>query len=241
MAQRIETISVKGSPMEVFIFEPKGLGPHPGLILCQHIPIGHTGIENDKFTLATAARYAENGYVVAAPFIFHWWPKSADMEVKRNEFRDDWTMPDLLATYELLSAMPNVNADRIGIVGHCWGGRVSWVGAMSNPKLKACAIFYGGRIRQAMGAGNPPAIDLAGSIKCPVIGFFGSLDKGPSPEDVDVYDAALTKAGVEHTFHRYEGANHAFQDQFSAERYHPQAAEDAWTKVLAFFDAKLKK
>jgi carboxymethylenebutenolidase len=92
-----------------------------------------------------------------------------------------------------------------------------------------------------MGAGNPPAIDLAGSIKCPVIGFFGSLDKGPSPEDVDVYDAALTKAGVEHTFHRYEGANHAFQDQFSAERYHPQAAEDAWTKVLAFFDAKLKK
>ena len=241
MAQRIETISVKGSPMEVFIFEPKGPGPHPGLILCQHIPIGHTGIENDKFTLAIAARYAENGYVVAAPFIFHWWPKSADMEVKRNEFRDDWTMPDLLATYELLSAMPNVNADRIGIVGHCWGGRVSWVGAMSNPKLKACAIFYGGRIRQAMGAGNPPAIDLAGSIKCPVIGFFGSLDKGPSPEDVDVYDAALRKAGVEHTFHRYEGANHAFQDQFSAERYHPQAAEDAWTKVLAFFDAKLKK
>jgi carboxymethylenebutenolidase len=241
MAQRIETISVKGSPMEVFIFEPKGPGPHPGLILCQHIPIGHTGIENDKFTLAIAARYAANGYVVAAPFIFHWWPKSADMEVKRNEFRDDWTMPDLLATYELLSAMPNVNADRIGIVGHCWGGRVSWVGAMSNPKLKACAIFYGGRIRQAMGAGNPPAIDLAGSIKCPVIGFFGSLDKGPSPEDVDVYDAALRKAGVEHTFHRYEGANHAFQDQFSAERYHPQAAEDAWTKVLAFFDAKLKK
>jgi carboxymethylenebutenolidase len=241
MAQHIETISVKGSPMEVFIFEPKGPGPHPGLILCQHIPIGHTGIENDKFTLATAARYAENGYVVAAPFIFHWWPKSADMEVKRNEFRDDWTMPDLLATYELLSAMPSVNADRIGIVGHCWGGRVSWVGAMSNPKLKACAIFYGGRIRQAMGAGNPPAIDLAGSIKCPVIGFFGSLDKGPSPEDVDVYDAALTKAGVEHTFHRYEGANHAFQDQFSEERYHPEAAEDAWTKVLAFFAAKLKK
>ena len=241
MAQRIETISVKGSPMEVFIFEPKGSGPHPGLILCQHIPIGHTGIENDKFTLATAARYAENGYVVAAPFIFHWWPKSADMEVKRNEFRDDWTVPDLLATYELLSAMPNVKADRIGIAGHCWGGRVSWVGAMSNPKLKACAIFYGGRIRQAMGAGNPPAIDLAGSIKCPVIGFFGNLDKGPSPEDVDVYDAALTKAGVEHTFHRYEGANHAFQDQFAAERYHPQAAEDAWTKVLAFFDAKLKK
>ena len=84
MAYRIETISVKGSPMEVFLFEPQGAGPHPGVILCQHIPGGHTGVENDKFTLETAARYAKNGYAVAAPFIFHWWPKSAAIEVKRN-------------------------------------------------------------------------------------------------------------------------------------------------------------
>jgi carboxymethylenebutenolidase len=87
---------------------------------------------------------------------------------------------------------------------------------------------------------HPPPIELAGNIKCPVIGFFGSLDQNPSPEDVNVIDAALTKAGVEHTFHRYEGANHAFQDQFG-QRHHPQAAEDAWQKALAFFAAKLKK
>lgn len=240
MAHRVASVEVKGSPMEVFISEPKGAGPHPALIVCQHIPIGHTGIENDKFTLAVCERYAENGYVAAAPFIFHWWPKSADIEVKRKEFRDDWTIPDLQATYDLLAGMKNVDPNRVGIVGHCWGGRVSWVGAMSNPKLKACAIFYGGRVRQTMGAGNPPPIELAGSIKCPVIGFFGNLDTGPSPEDVDVYDAALTKAGVEHVFHRYDGANHAFQNFLAPDRYHPQAAEDAWTKVLAFFDAKLK-
>ena len=240
MAHRIETITVNGSPMEVFVFEPKGTGPHPGLILCQHIPGGHSGVENDKFTLSTAQRYADNGYVVAAPFIFHWWPKSAEMEVKRNAFRDDWTIPDLLATFELLAAMKSVDRNRIAIAGHCWGGRVSWVGAMSNPKLRACAIFYGGRVRQAMGAGNPPAIDRAADIKCPVIGFFGNLDTGPSPQDVDVYDEALTKAGVEHVFHRYDGANHGFQNQFSSDRYHPEAAEDAWKKVLAFFEAKLK-
>lgn len=210
------------------------------MVVCQHIPIGHTGVENDKFTLSVCERYAENGYMVAAPFIFHWWSKSADMEVKRKEFRDDWTAPDLLAAYNVLAGMANVDANRVGIVGHCWGGRVSWVGAMSNPKLNACAIFYGGRIWAAMGEGNPPAIDLAANIKCPVIGFFGNLDKNPSPEDVDAYDATLTKAGVEHTFHRYDGANHAFQNQFD-ERYHPQAAEDAWQKVLAFFAAKLKR
>ena len=241
MAHRVVTVEVKGSPMEVWVYEPRGAGPHPAIIQCQHIPVGHTGIENDKFSQSVAERYCENGYVVAIPFTFHWWPKSADIEVKRTEYRDDWTIPDLLAAYNLLAGMKNVDPKRVGIVGHCWGGRVSWVGAMSNPRLAACAIFYGGRVRQALGEGNPPAIDRAGDIKCPVIGFFGNLDKSPSPEDVDAYDAALTKAGVEHVFHRYDGANHAFQNQLAPDRYHPQAAEDAWKKALAFFDAKLKK
>ena len=62
MAHRIETITVKGSPMEVFLFEPGGPGPHPGLVLCQHIPFGHAGLENDEFTLKTAQRYADSGY-----------------------------------------------------------------------------------------------------------------------------------------------------------------------------------
>jgi carboxymethylenebutenolidase len=241
MAHRIHTVVVDGSPMEVFVFEPRGRGPHPALIACQHIPIGHTGVENDKFTLAACERYAASGYVVAAPFIFHWWPKSADIDVKRREFRDDRTAADLRAAYDLLASLPSVDAERVGIFGHCWGGRVSWVGAGTNPKLKACAVFYGGRVRQVMGEGTPPAIDLAPNFRCAVAGFFGNLDTGPSPEDVDAYSAALGKAGVEHTFHRYDGANHAFQNNFSTERYHPEAAEDAWQKAIAFFDAKLKR
>jgi len=183
--------------MEVFVFEPEGMGPHPGIIVCQHIPTGHAGVENDKFTLSACERFAQNGYVVAAPFIFHWWEKSESIDVKRKEFRDDWTVPDLHAAYNVLAAMANVDASRVGIVGYCWGGRVAWMGAASNPKLKACAIFYGGRVRAAMGEGNSPAIGLAANIKCPVMGFFGNLDQNPSPEDVDAYDAALSKAGVE--------------------------------------------
>ncbi len=240
MAYRIETVQVNGSAMEVFVFEPQGPGPHPGMILCCHFPLANTGLENDQFTLKTGERYAANGYTVVAPFVFHWWPKASDPDVKRKEFRDDWTIADLNATFDLIAGMKRVDANRIGIVGHCFGGRISWVGAMSNPRLAACAIFYGGRVRVAMGEGNPPAIDRARDIKCPVIGFFGDLDTTPSPEDVDAYDAALTTAGVEHVFHRYAGTQHAFQDEFSTERYHPQNAEDAWGKALAFFDAKLK-
>ena len=240
MTHRIETIEVNGSPMEVFIFEPQQQGPHPGIMQCMHIPVGHTGIENDEFTLKSAQRYANNGYVVAVPFIFHWWPKSAGIEIKREEFRDDWTTLDLNAAYKLLSGLENVDVERIGIVGHCWGGRVCWVGAGSNPLYKACAVFYAGRVKLVLGEGNPPAIDLAANMTCPVMGFFGNEDENPSPKDVDDYSAALEKSGVEHTFHRYDGAGHAFQSFNSEERYHHNASEDAWEKVLAFFEEKLK-
>ncbi len=240
MTHRIEITDVQGSPMEVFIFEPEGAGPHPGIVLCQHIPVGHTGVENDTFTLKTAERYAENGYAVAVPFIFHWWPKEEEMQVKRDEFRDDWTIPDLNAAYAMLAGMDNVDSEKIGIVGHCWGGRVSWLGACSNPDYKACAVFYGGRIKSVMGEGNPPPIDLAANISCPVIGLFGNDDENPSPQDVNDIDAALTKVGVEHTFYRYDGAGHAFQSFDSADRYRPEASEDAWEKVLGFFREHLQ-
>lgn len=241
MTHRIDVIPVRGNPMEVFLFAPAGEGPHPGLVLCQHIPVGHAGLEHDTVTLKTAERYCENGYVVAVPFIFHWWAKSADIELKRAAFRDDWTRQDLDAAYALLAAHPGVDAKRIGIAGHCWGGRVAWLGACTNKRYKACAIFYGGRVKLPMGKNSPPAIDLAAAIRCPVIGFFGNEDTNPTPADVDDYDAALTKAGVEHVFHRYDGAGHAFQSFNNPERYRKEASEDAWAKVLAFLGEKLKK
>jgi carboxymethylenebutenolidase len=240
MAYRIETTSVLGVPMEVFLFEPKSAGPHPGLVQCQHIPVGHTGVENDTVTLKVAERYCENGYAVAVPFIFHWWPKSDEMQKKRDEFRDDWTTLDLKAAHDVLAALKSVDAKRIGILGHCWGGRVAWLGAATDPRYKACAVFYGGRVKLPMGPGTPPAIALAGNIRCPVIGFFGNDDTNPSPADVDDYEKALAAAKVEHVFHRYDGAGHAFQSFDNPERYRAEASEDAWKKALAFFAQKLK-
>lgn len=225
--------------MEVFLFKPDGAGPHPGIVLAQHIPIGHTGIENDRFTLGTAERYAQNGYFVAVPFIFHWWPKEAEMQLKREQSRDDRMVDDIKAAFQLLDKRRDVNSGALAVIGHCWGGRVAWLGACHIPAFKAFAMFYGGRVKLAMGEGNPPPIDLAADIHCPVIGFFGNDDQNPAPADVDDYSAALTRAGVAHTFHRYDGAGHAFQDFANAERYREAQSEDAWIKVLAFLQTHL--
>jgi len=211
VTHRIDIVTVNDSPMEIFMYTPEGDGPHPGIVLAQHIPVGHTGVENDTFTLKTAERYAEAGYAVAVPFIFHWWPKSDDIQIKRDAFRDDWTALDLRAAFDHLAGQDAVDGSRIGIVGHCWGGRVSWLGACQIPEFKACAIFYGGRVKLQMGPDTPPAIELAGQIN----------------------------AGVPHEFHRYDNAGHAFQSFNSEERYRHDVSEDAWEKVLDFLGRKL--
>jgi carboxymethylenebutenolidase len=234
----IVTVDVLGNAMEVHLFESASDHPLPGVVLAQHIPVGHTGVENDTFTLRSAERLAAAGYAVAVPFVFHWWDKQAPIEIKRDESRDDWMVADMAGALSLLGSRPNVDADRIGVVGHCWGGRIAWLAACHLQSLKACAVFYGGRIKLAMGD-SPPPITLADRIACPVIGFFGNDDSNPTPADVDDYERALAEAGVRHVFYRYDDAGHAFQNFPSPDRYRHEASEDAWSRLLEFLDAEL--
>jgi carboxymethylenebutenolidase len=237
---RSVSLDVQGHPMHTLVFEPAGAGPHPGLVIAQHLPIAHAGLEKDPFTIDVGERYAAAGYVCVIPFIFHWWPEDEDIAVKRQAFRDDWTVADLDVAYRFLAGMDNVAQDRIGLLGHCWGGRVAWLGACHNPQYKACIVFYGGRVKLSFADGAPPPIELADRITCPVLGIFGNEDAGPSPEDVNDYEAALKNAGVSYTFHRYDGAGHGFQDSHNQERYRKEQSEDAWEKAIAFLDRHLK-
>ena len=236
---RVETLQIHGSPMPVLIFEPSSPGPHPALVIAQHLPVAHAGLELDPFQIKTGERYADAGYICAMPFLFHWWPADVDIDVKRREFRDDWTVADLHATFNFLVAHADVDESRVGLVGHCWGGRVTWLGACHEPRLRAAALFYGGRVKLPFADEGPAPITLATQIQCPVLGIFGNEDAGPSPQDVDDYQAALKAAGVEHEFHRYDGAGHGFQDFTNQERYREQQSEDAWSKALAFFEQTL--
>jgi carboxymethylenebutenolidase len=237
---RSEFLDVQGHSMHTLVFAPAGAGPHPGLVIAQHLPIAHAGLEKDPFTIDVGERYAAAGYVCVIPFIFHWWPEGEDVAVKREAFRDDWTVADLQVAYDFLAGMDTVAAHRIGILGHCWGGRVAWLGACSNPQYKACIVFYGGRIKLAFADGGTPPIKLAGHITCPVLGIFGNDDQGPSPDDVNDYEVALKNAGVSYAFHRYDGAGHGFQDAHNQERYRQVQSEDAWQKAIAFLDQHLK-
>lgn len=234
------TLDILGSPMEALIFLPQEDGSLPGMVVAQHLPIAHAGLEKDPFTLHVGERLAAAGYAAVIPFLFHWWPPAEDVAVKREQFRDDWTLLDLDAAFRLLAGLDRVDARRIGIIGHCWGGRVAWLGACHNSAYGAAVVLYGGRIKLAMGEGSVPPIRLASRIACAVLGIFGNEDENPSPADVDDLDAALTEARVPHEFHRYDGAGHGFQDFVNAERYREAAAVDAWEKVFSFLGRHLK-
>lgn len=236
---RADTLSVDGSPMPMLTFAPEGNGPHPGLIVAQHLPVAHVGLEHDPFQLDVGRRYAEAGFFCAMPFLFHWWPSNADIEVKRSEFRDDRTVADLRATCDRLAAERDVDASRLGIVGHCWGGRVAWLGACHLTQLRACVVFYGGRINRPFADNAPPPIQLTGTMKASVLGLFGNDDQNPSPSDVDDYEQALRDSGVHYELHRYDGAGHGFQDYTNAERYRETQSEDAWEKAIRFLSHTL--
>ena len=233
----VEYITVQGSPMEVLVFQPEGAGPYPGVVVAQHLPVAHRGLQKDPFTIDVGERFAAAGYACIIPHVFHWWPADEDIAVKRAEFRDDRTVADLNAAYAMLAGLDSVDSSRIAIMGHCWGGRVTWVGACSNPDYKAAIMLCGGRVKLAMG--GVPAIELAGQINCPMMGLFGNDDQNPSPADVDDMSAALTAAGIAHEFHRYDGAGHGFQDYTNPERFRAKQSANAWTKIFAFLDTTM--
>ena len=235
-----EQADVLGNPMDLLVFTPDGDGPFPGMVVAQHLPVAHAGLETDPFTIDVGEKFAAAGYACVIPYMFHWWPRDEEMAVKRDGFRDDWAVADMDAAFALLAGMTAVDSGRIGIIGHCWGGRLALLGACRNRSYAAAAMLYGGRIKVGMGPDSTAPIDLVGDIACPMIGIFGNEDQNPPPEDVDDLDAALTAAGVVHAFHRYDGAGHGFQDFTNAERYRKAAAEDSWGKVFGFFDGCLK-
>ena len=124
-------VEVGGSSMPVFIAEPAGAGPHAAVVLIHH----RDGV--DEFTRATCERLAKNGFVAAAPNLFHRRPAGEDTRDSRKKLTDGEVVADINATVTALQAQKSVRGDKLGIMGHCMGGRMAYLGAASNPAFKA--------------------------------------------------------------------------------------------------------
>ena len=186
------------------------------------------------------------GYVGLAPAMFHREGPMAtglheelDTALARMRRCDDAEiLSDVRAAVDYIKAQSFVQGDKIGIVGFCFGGRVSYLASCNISDLSASVVFYGGGIGMALGDGQSP-LEQTANISCPMLGLFGEEDANPTPEDVSNMDARLTEHGKAHEFHSYAGAGHGFHCEARAS-YRPEAAADAWGKAVAWFDTHLK-
>jgi carboxymethylenebutenolidase len=125
------------------------------------------------------------------------------------------------------------NANRLGIMGFCRGGRTVWHYSTHNPHLKAGVSFYGSLIDKS-DAAPKNSIELAPEVKEPVLGLYGAEDAGIKIDQVKDMEAALKAAGKTAEFHIYPGAPHGFVADYRPS-YRKDAAEDAWKQMAAWF------
>ena len=237
MAATWESTKVDGEDMKLHLSVPQGTGPFPAVVVIHH----HWAL--DGFTQDVTQRLASAGYAGIAPDMFH--RAGSDYEpgpARAAEYRDVNIIKDVNTAVEFLKNHPAVDARRLGIVGFCSGGRIAYLMASASPDLKAAAGFYPGHTMVAWGEGKSP-FDLTSDIKCPFIGFYGEDDENPSPEDRAKIDTELDRHGKVRESYSYPGAGHAFMNQITERnsRYRDEAAQDAWTKTLAFFDKHVVK
>jgi len=232
MTVRWESTQVDGNTMRIYLGVPERRGPRPGVLVAQHAG----GV--DEQMQDVVHRLHREGYIVAAPELFHRQPADTDPKKRTGLLLDKEILADLNATIAHMKTLP-VALGRLGVVGFCMGGRVSYLAATAIAELKAAAVFYGGNTFKALGEGPSP-FERTANIQCPLIGFFGAEDANPSPDDVKKIDAELTRLNKWHEFHSYQNTGHAFQN-FLADRYRERASRGSWSELLGFFSEHLKR
>jgi carboxymethylenebutenolidase len=186
-------------------------------------------------------RFAHAGYCAVAPELY---ARQGDVSKIENiqeiltkvvsKVPDAQVMSDLDAAAEWAAKSSRGNSNRLAITGFCWGGRIVWLYAAHNPRLKAGAAWYG-RLEgdhNALTPKNP--LDLAGALKAPVIGFYGGKDAGIPLESIERMRASLSVVDDPSEINVYPQAEHGFNADYRPS-YNKEAAQDAYQKLLAWF------
>jgi carboxymethylenebutenolidase len=242
-ALQAETVTIKGhgdDEIEAYLARPLDGGPRGGVVVIHHMP-GY-----DEATKEMVRKFAAHGYAALCPNLYSREAPGADPDDAAAAVRaaggvpDERLVGDVDGAARYLKALDGANG-RIGVIGHCSGGRQTFLAACSL-QIDAAVDCYGAFVVNEPPAGMPasmkPILGLAPQLSCPLLGLFGAEDGYPSPEETAVLSAELDRHGKEHEFHTYDGAGHAF---FAVDRpaYRPEAAMDGWAKIFDFFGRTL--
>ncbi|MEC5397460.1 dienelactone hydrolase family protein [Uliginosibacterium sp. H1] len=228
------SIPVADGSLPAYRSAPTGAGPHPVILVIQEIFGVHEHIRD------VTRRLAKLGYLAIAPELYFRQgdpAKAPDIDTLRetivSKVPDRQVLDDLDATLAWADANGG-DAQRIGITGFCWGGRITWLYAARQPRIKAGVAWYGRLNGVASGLTPLHPIDVVGQLKAPVLGLYGGQDTGIPLEAVAHFRESLKEAHIPSEIHLYPEAPHAFYADYRPS-YRPDAAADGWQRLQAWF------
>lgn len=174
---------------------------------------------------------AQAGYVVVVPDTYrgavtNWLPRAIYLSATTPTERVNL---DLDTVFAWLADQPDVDPQRIMVMGFCYGGGKSLRYSLHNPQVAATGVFYGSLLSDPQ---------ILSQLPGPVLGIFGAEDRSPSPEDVRAFEIGLQAAQIPHEITIYPGVGHAFLTDMDAIRAGGTQGA-AWQQFLDFLESTL--
>ena len=225
--------------MPAYVAYPAARGRYPVIIVVSEVFGVHEYIRD------TCRRLARAGYFAIAPAFFFRAGDPASLSdtnaIQRivTTATNEQVISDINNAIFWAKSQPSADK-KFGITGFCWGGASVWMAMQRLPDLKAGVAWYGRIKRPARGAflGDEERqwpIDVAATIKAPVLGLYAGQDQGIPLADTQEMRAALIaakKRGSDIII--YEKSQHGFHADYRAS-YDPAAASDGWARMLDHF------
>jgi carboxymethylenebutenolidase len=186
-------------------------------------------------------RFAKLGYLAIAPELYARQGNVSKLKDINEILKvvvkvpDEQVLSDLDAAVDF-AGKSNGDVARLGITGFCWGGRIIWLYAAHNPKVKAGVAWYGRLVGKGTQLQPKNPIDVAATLKVPVLGLYGGADEGIPLDSVEKMHAAVRATGNPSILVVYPETPHGFYADYRPS-YREQEAEDGFARLLAWFKA----
>ncbi len=235
-------IPVKDGEIPAYRAMPAKSGNFPIVLVVQEIFGVHEHIQD------VCRRFAKLGYVAVAPELF---VRQGDVSKLSSieEIRpivakvpDAQVLSDLDATVNWAVKSAKGNSNKLGITGFCWGGRITWLYAAHNPQVKAGVAWYGRLVGDATELTPKHPIDIASTLKVPVLGLYGGKDTGIPLDTVKQMrdrlasrnENRLKSGNSKSQIIVYPDAPHAFFADYRPS-YRESDAKAGWQRLQAWF------
>jgi carboxymethylenebutenolidase len=229
-------------PMRTFVFRPQAPGRYPGILLYSEIFQVTAPIRR------TAALLAGHGYVVAVPEIFHEFEPAGRVLAydqagadRGNALKLEKELRgldgDSRTVLDYLKSHPNCTG-KLGALGICIGGHLSFRAAAKNPDVLAAVCFYATDIHKgSLSKTGDDTLAIAKDIKGELLMFWGRQDPHVPLEGRKKIYNALCELNLNFTWHEFNGQHAFIRDE--GHRYDPALAMQCYQMTLELFHRKL--